>query len=870
MRPLIDDAGIFEGEKRTLIDDAGIFKEKKPTLIDDAGIYSNYPGGKAQVEHQLKKGEEVYFSQKQYRPTQYLKALLALPGYSAYRAGKLVYGIGKEIVDLGRRLPEIEKGAVLEPEKYALETLELAAFGITKAPSAIKQLKPTIKPVKKSIKVSEVAPESKIVEEGIAEVKPGNIPPKTKTLRIQEQEEIITKSIEKAIAHPDDPIILDEATRAFKKVAHLIDTEQISAGSLQEIVARYNWTPRELAQEVIWAGSHAGKTLNQFSQFSKALTKAFPKDEAVQGLLSKAAKRPRSAYEWFADTYRWADNKRRMMMVSQVATSARNALSQAGRYGINIFDDAILGTMKLGKGESPSKAYAELMGDFAGMWGRLSPARRKTLEGILDKFPMEKARMFSAPIHDITMGDKIGRTVMALNRGQEYFFRRMAADSKLRGLAKRAGIKMEDVTEDMLAEAVTHAQELTFAAPPTSAPGKAIMELYKKVPFLTTVQPYPRFWMNSLKFLWDFNPTGFASVAGHLANKNPELAMRAASKAMVGTLMLGSAFAARTSKYAGERYYEWKKWDTETDKQAVDKDGNALYYDLRAFAPYTSYLFVAEQVMHPERIRPYDRVQALVGINRIGGTGLILFDVLRNKSSDSVKNQLKEFGGQWLGGFTVPLRSIKDFWAGIEKEEAQVQATQESPLLGPAISNLPGSQRILPPAPRLTRGEPYKREETVKRQLTGLTVKTKTPLEQEIDRIGTENLWPRTGDAKLNRLIIEKAGKRIEREGGNLIKTNLYKQADDLTKESLIKLVVNDIKDESRKKVFVPHIEERVSKLKSKTAKKEYIEKLIKQKKLSQSNFILFAERNSRLFSLNDWGELISLMESPLKRIGNR
>ena len=566
--------------------------------------------------------------------------------------------------------------------------------------------------------------------------------------------------------------------------------------------------------------------------------------------MGRAANRPRSAYEIFADAYRAVDNKRRMLMVSQVATSARNALSQAGRYTINIFDDALQGTMKTVGGESPKKAYSEMFSDFAAMWGRLAPAKRKTLEAILDKYPIEKAKMFSAPIHDITMGDKVARTVMALNRGQEYFFRRMAFDAKVSALCKKAGIKKTgDIPESILNESIKHALELTYAASPESAPGKAIMQLYKKVPFLTTIQPYPRFWMNSLKFLWDFNPTGFLSTAGHLAKKDPSKALKAASKAMVGSLMLGTAFAARTSKYAGERYYEWK---IGTDP----KTGNTKYYDLRAFAPYTSYLYIAEQVLHPERIRPYDRIQALVGINRIGGTGLILLDVLRNKSSDSAVKMLKEFGGQWLGGFTVPFRTIKDFWAGIEKREAEVQTTRESPITGPAITNIPGSQNWLPQAQRITRGEPYKREETVKRQLTGLTVKTKTPLEQEIDILGMENIWPNTGDTKLNRLITKLSGSVIERKGNQLIKSPVYRNADDMTRTYLLKTLMGRVKGEAKRKLFIPHIEKEISKMKGGTKKKEYVEKLVKRGKLSQTSFTELMVRNPELFTLDEWREL--------------
>ena len=684
--------------------------------------------------------------------------------------------------------------------------------------------------------------------------------PKAKTLRIAEQEQITEAAINRAIANPDSPLVLDETTRIFKRISGAVEAGEIGPRDLPNILKRYNMTPEQLSKDIVWSGTHAGRTLNQLSQVSKAIKKAFPKDPEVERLLGKSANKPRSTWEWFADKYRWADNKRRMMMVSQVATSVRNAISQAGRYTINIFDDAIQGTMRTVGGQHPRQAYTEAFADFSAIWGRLSPSKRKTIEAILNKYPLDKAKMLSAPIHDITMGDRISRLVMTLNRGQEYFFRRMAFDAKVTALTKKAGIDKIKATPEMIQSAVKHSLELTYAAAPESVPGKAILAAYKQIPYLTTVQPYPRFWMNAFKFLWDYNPTGLLSTGKHLAQKNPELALKAFSKALTGSILLATAFAARTSKYAGERYYEWKIMDPKTGKQEVDEKGRAKYYDLRAYAPYTTYLYIAEQVLHPERIRPYDRIQALIGINRIAGTGLILIDALRNKKSETVAKMLKEFGGQWLGGFTVPFRTIKDFWAGIEKEEAQVQYTRETPISGPFISALPRSQRFLPQAPRLTREEGYVREDPVKRQLTGLTVKTKTPLEQEIDRLGIERLWPRTGDVRLDRMITQRIGKQIGEAGQILLKSSAYRTADDETRQYFIKDLISTKRIEARKILFPIRVRQELKKRKTQESKFDYMKTLVDRGKFSRMNFMAFMETHPRTFTQGQWDELLSVI----------
>jgi len=807
---LIDDAGVYKGtpNKLGLVDDAGVFgkltpsMQKAPWIARHPNLYGIYGATKAIAESIGKVGHLKYADPYE------IKKLLSLTPEQQRRqllmdtledVTALAFGMAKpKPLKIPKQTQNIAKEVEIKKLASA-KVVEKVGSSKPKDILAYYQKKyPALKDVKigglKSTKES-----GKLVDEGVTKIKDGKMTiyltedaspitvrheiehlldfihkqptvgkqkfarfehekfaeeyllkkaiPKTKVLRNVEEEEIVKGAIEKAIANPNDPIVLDETKRAFQKIAHLTQTEQIEPGMMQEIVNRYAETPEQLAKEILKAGTYSGRTLNYFSQFSKAMLRAFPKNEEVKNLLGKIANRPRSAWEWFMDKYKAVDNPRRMLMVSQLATASRNAASQGIRYTLDIFDKAVLGTMKALGGEHPAKAYAEAFSDITALFGRISPTRRKALEAILKKYPIEKAKMFSAPVHDIALGNKVSRFFMALNRGQEYFFRRMAFDAKLTALCKKAGIDKIKATPKMIEEATKHALKLTYAATPESVPGKAIMALYQKVPILTTVQPYPRFWLNAMQFLWEFNPTGYIDTAIHLAQKNPEKAVRAASKALVGSALLATAFAARTSRYAGERYYEWK---IGTDP----KTGNAKYYDLRAYAPFSTYLYIAEQILHPERIRPYDRIQALIGINRIAGSGLVLIDVLRNKKQETALKLIKEFAGQWLGGYTVPFRTIKDFWSTVEKREAEVQYTREKPTLGPLISNLPYSYKVLPQAPRLTREEGYKREEPAKRQITGLTVKTKTPFEQEIDRLGIENLWPRTGNAKLDRMVL--------------------------------------------------------------------------------------------------------------------
>jgi len=234
--------------------------------------------------------------------------------------------------------------------------------------------------------------------------------------------------------------------------------------------------------------------------------------------------------------------------------------------------------------------------------------------------------------------------------------------------------------------------------------------------------------------------------------------------------------------------------------------------------------------------------------------------VLRNKKQETALKLIKEFAGQWLGGYTVPFRTIKDFWSTVEKREAEVQYTREKPTLGPLISNLPYSYKMLPQAPRLTREEGYKREEPVKRQITGLTVKIKTPFEQEIDRLGIENLWPRTGNAKLDRMVLEKIGKENEKAGNILVNNPVYQSMDDESRQYVIKELISTKENKARQLLFPKWVMGELKEKKNKEDKFEFIKDLVDKGKFSHENFILFLKAHNRLFDKEQWDELLSKM----------
>ena len=645
------------------------------------------------------------------------------------------------------------------------------------------------------------------------------------------QRNIAQKAAEQAFKNPGSKLVQDNSKRVFQRIAEELGAGNIQPKDLPQILKDYGMSSKEFAQLYVDTISTSGKELNILSQFARQVKKVFP--EAAPEL-SKMKVRPVSGWEIAKDVYRKVDNPRRGAMVSQMATAARNAISQAGRYTLNAFDDALQGMAEtITKTKTPREAFAPFLQDLAAFGRRFSPAARKSLNQFLDDYPITKAKLMTAPIHDVTVGSRLSNFLMYLNRKQEFFFRKMAFDARLTSSAQRAGISIANASKQMLDDAVKSALELTFAkAPGPGTIGNAFMKMYDAVPMLTSVHPFPRFWTNAIKFLWDFNPTGFLTAASRARffSKDPKAVYQALSRATLGSLMLAAANEIRKNpEIGGEKWYEIKLGE---DVSGIGKKGRVI--DTRAFAPFSTYLFLAEVMQNPERLRGQDFLQGIVSINRIAGTGLVLVDVLRSDSFENSARLLKEFAGNWWGAFSVPFRTISDALGQFIPEEATSRSTREAPLTAPFISAIPGLSRKLPPAPRLTRPEPYMREMPLLRQFTGLTVKTKTPFESEIDRLNVRHLFPRTGDKTLDRLLVEEIGKEFGDLGESLMQTQAYQNASDEERKQMIKDTLSLKKKEIKSGVVLPYMVQMLGKIKNREKQLDKLEELIKKNKLNR------------------------------------
>ena len=574
---------------------------------------------------------------------------------------------------------------------------------------------------------------------------------------------------------------LESGPRLFQRIGESIRNGELNLEELPKIVTKYGLSANETARLFEDAATYSGRTLQALSRVEKEIRALLPDIQLPE--------RIPTLWERFKSGYLAVDNFRRGLLVTQLATAARNAISQTGRYSLGTITDGMNGVVSKMTGQKES--FTPFFEDIAAVLRKFSKGNVEKLEKVLTKNPIESARLYNTPVGDVALTGKITNTLNAFNRGQEYFFRNLILDAKLNAASKREGIKIEDLGAGEVERAVDEALDWTFAKSPIRGSfGDSIMRMYRAMPPLTLINPFPRFMSNAVKFLYDYSPAGIMS----LFNSKTRAAIAAGdynaiSKAIIGTSMLGGAVAIRANEnLAGEKWYEIKYGDKRIDT--------------RAFAPFSTYLFFAElMVIGSERISGSDWAQAAIGINRVAGTGLALIDLVGQKvDAKNAKNVVNGIVSSYVGGFTVPFITIKDIVGNFRLEERAVKETKELPVIGGAIGNIPGLNELLPTKFSMFEDKPLEREQSLLRQLTGITLKTKSFIEKELDRMGKDvgDLIPKTGNLEANRVISKQTGVILDQFNDKLNLSEKYKTMGDDEKLEFIKNLVSEAKKEAK------------------------------------------------------------------------
>jgi len=623
---------------------------------------------------------------------------------------------------------------------------------------------------------------------------------------------VVKESIQQEVANVASKIVSqmppDDKKRVGQKIIDFVAKGDVNWEELPQILKKYDMTSEEFAIRLKDSYTHAGRTLQRLSYVARQVKKELKDNPEAQKFLDTFIKEmpEDTLYDKIFNKIYGLERTRRGLLVSQLATTMRNIATQGARVTIGSLDDAFRGAIRSTVGGEGNflKQTSEGLDNFVSFMHRFNGKSRKRLEELLssENATLARMKMNVAPLHEVTLSSKFSKLVNIPNRAQEFFFRKIAFESKLTQLLRKSGVNLDDIDPSKIPsgvfeEAADYALEMTFATMPKGRVGDFI-RTWSNQPVLTALlNPFPRFaFGNALPYLANFSPISFLramnpKVIAKLASGNPDEFAKHASRATLGILQLQTASWLRNSQYRGEKWYEIKNGDK--------------YYDVRSYAPILSpYMLIAEAMSHPEKLKAADWAQAAIGLNRIAGTGLVLTDVLRTQDIESAQKLFSGMAGQYLGSFTVPFRTFQDMYASVHPESAIIRDTKGHELTGPAIRNIPVVSEMLPEQVSPIKVESPKAEYPLTRQLTGLSKGTKTLMEREVDDLNIlpTRIYPRTGSPEADRAISKRMGPIIETLAPNVINNPNYKRMDEPRKRIVLGKIFAQARQRARLQVI--------------------------------------------------------------------
>ncbi len=611
---------------------------------------------------------------------------------------------------------------------------------------------------------------------------------------------------------------IDPSIPPFLQVANLLQSGRLRPDVYVDILKRNELTPDEFAKSYVQEVSQAGRTLQILSDFRKFTREA---EDAVEGINTQAA----GGIIDDRGIFKRIEDIRRGLMVSQLSTAVRNATVGVGRSildtGTKLIDYGIQKATGKVNPEMPLTTAGDAFGQVMNL---LNPKQAMDLtKRILEVRPKEYDEMFRQYNAGVTLGGKapdiLGgaeKAVYALNvfnRFQDSVMRSAVfADSVERGMKARGldfhevmkSNRMGDIPEDIVQRGVEDAMDFTFSNKPKTKAEQAVVTAIDNIPLATVAIPFPRFLINSMRFMTEYSPAGPL----HLLSKNERAALKSGdtrllSKALAGSGLLYGAYALRDSEYAGEKWYELK-----------GEDGKTI--DMRPYAPFSAYLFVGDVIKRNldgtlYDLKGTDVTEALAGIGS-DKTGLQLVDgVLGEFRKDpefgakKAEDFLVKLGGEYAGTFFIPFQQVRDVMAEFMPEEAKVRRVTEEPLTGPITSKLPVAGRELPESFSYTNPQPRVRESPGLRQVTGVTqISPKNEAEKEMDRLQIKEfeIFKRTGDVDADRLVASKSASLINDVVSKFVSSPEYANKTNSQKRYIFKQLLSEVNSAARQQAM--------------------------------------------------------------------
>ena len=615
---------------------------------------------------------------------------------------------------------------------------------------------------------------------------------------------------------------------------------KVKVAELEELIRSHGVesTSAYIAELMGSSITEAARRLNLLSQLKRQWT---AQERRAAG---DAADVLSSSNSWDELSSVWSrlNNVRRGLLVTQMATAARNAWSQTYRIaGMDTLESAfnagfqrVTGSRVTADPLANWRHVTEALGKSKEIWPKMAE--------LLEQYPDKRDALLGSYFSDLsTTAAKQGHTFTGtdrainglergvhvlnfFNRTQEFFFRKSVFMGEIDRLLRTRGTSLEEtvrsnrmdtITPNDVSGATMKALKLTFAeAPRYGTQAANFIRLVNNSP-LTFLLPFPRFLYNSMKFHFEYpfavrhlmNPRQWAEFM----RGNPEMI----TKGLIGASMLGAAYLIREEN-EGTKWYE------------ITVDDRTI--DLRPFNPFSAYLFAADVLKRYKdgtlnTLTAKDVIQGTVGVNFRAGLGLYAIDSMFEqlagvqKGDRSIGDIPKAALGEIVSGLLVPLKTASDLLTSGEALAGNDEAlwrrqTRGEPFLGPIRRTIPQLARGLPPSFAPTKPRPIgaETEPTAPaiRQLTGFFIgERKNYIERELDRLQftyQEVLRPE-GIPEFDNLIAREMGRMAEERLGQFIRSAGYRMRSERAKGAALADRLKRVRAVARAAVLREHPE---------------------------------------------------------------
>ncbi len=635
-------------------------------------------------------------------------------------------------------------------------------------------------------------------------------------------------------------------------------------------------------------------TLTQLSQLfrgsiadsARRMQKLSSVSRSIQNLSEKIGKTAKPE-TWTAKLYNFikqADNIRRGLLVSQIATAMRNNTAQLGRVSmktmIDVFDNTLKKTFNplrkaFGAEEAPVN-YARSFELILNLTKNKKQA--KDLTDLLTKYYVKDAEnlftRYSSDVADATktsnasrvikVGQKVTDGLNILNRMQEFWYRRAVFANTITDALLKKGIDINKVgiSDDLLKyvnkadieKAVDDALHFTYAKTPDVPIVKSLVDAVNKSPFLLTgVIPFPRFMANAIAFQFRHSPLGFSAL---LTPK--EIAKLKAgdyktlSQAVVGTTLLLTMVEAKRKGMAED--HKWYELETSSGKTI----------DMRPYFPLTPYLLVADMVVRSENGRgapdAKDVLQGLSGAQfRAGASVQLVQNLLDGMAGLDTKEKVNKFMSDYtanvLGGYMTPIRMFGDFVDQDQQFRRPVPTGEfTTDTINKLKSNIPFVRDQFPETQSPTREAAPGRPDTVQipftdiqapgpltRQLTGATVREeKNAAEREFDRLGFKrrDILPYSGNAVVDQTRAKYLGPLVETVIPVIIQSEQYQSASNELKTVILRKTLTELRGAANDYIKENNINEEAFTKAAFNRQPKYIKALLNSKGITSETLL--------------------------------